>query len=375
MRARLIGIVLFVIAIAVALYVELVPEDGSDPIITMLFGPQVPQTEVWGFVGGEKMGFLANPEVQEILGERFGITFDARRAGSVEMVSDPVLIGQQPDIYWPSSQVSEELARDNGIVPVKDEIIFNAPIVLFSWLPIAEGLVAEGIARPLSPDQVAFAVDMTALIQMVMERRQWNTIGVDMHAEPMMIFSTDPLKSNSGNQFFGLLVSLLSEGARDGGKLAKALIQVSTIYQRMGYKLSSSGDLFRQYLTTGIGQNPIIAGYESQLIEFAVEDPERWAGIMQRDLRPVILYPEPTVFSSHILLAMNDAGTTLIDALMDPDLQALAWSRHGFRAGAFADNDVSQLPIAGIPEQVTQVVPMPPLSVVTQMIEKLEAAE
>ncbi len=36
---------------------------------------------------------------------------------------------------------------------------------------------------------------------------------------------------------------------------------------------SSSSDLFDQFLKTGMGAKPLIAGYENQLLEFAVEKP------------------------------------------------------------------------------------------------------
>ena len=39
---------------------------------------------------------------------------------------------------------------------------------------------------------------------------------------------------------------------------------------------SSSSDLFDQFLKTGMGAKPLIAGYESQLLEFAVQEPETW---------------------------------------------------------------------------------------------------
>ena len=42
---------------------------------------------------------------------------------------------------------------------------------------------------------------------------------------------------------------------------------------------SSSSDLFDQFLKTGMGAKPLIAGYESQLLEFAVQEPETWEQI------------------------------------------------------------------------------------------------
>ena len=70
--------------------------------------------------------------MQEILADGYGVTLDARRAGLLDMVTDPALTGQDRDFYWPSSQVALELARGNGLLPAQTEIVLNSPIVLYS---------------------------------------------------------------------------------------------------------------------------------------------------------------------------------------------------------------------------------------------------
>ena len=72
----------------------------------------------------------------------------------------------------------------------------------------------------------------------------------------------------------------------------------------------------------------MIAGYENQLLEFAVENPEDWEQLKD-DI--VLIYPTPTVWSSHIYIALDEAGEAGIDALMDEEIQRLAWENHGFR--------------------------------------------
>ena len=95
---------------------------------------------------------------------------------------------------------------------------------------------------------------------------------------------------------------------------------------------SSSSDLFDQFLKTGMGAKPLIAGYENQLLEFAVENPDTWEQI-KGDI--VIMYPTPTVWSSHVYIALDEAGTAGTDALLDEDIQRLAWEKHGFRTGVY----------------------------------------
>ena len=63
-----------------------------------------------------------------------------------------------------------------------------------------------------------------------------------------------------------------------------------------------------------------------------MENPDTWEQI-KGDI--VIMYPTPTVWSSHVYIALDEAGTAGIDALLDEDIQRLAWEKHGFRTGVY----------------------------------------
>ena len=132
---------------------------------------------------------------------------------------------------------------------------------------------------------------------------------------------------------------------------------------------SSSSDLFDQFLKTGMGAKPLIAGYESQLLEFAVQELETWEQI-KGDI--VLVYPTPTVWSSHVFIALDEAGAQGIDALLDEEVQQLAWEKHGFRTGVYdAPTDTAQFGVAGVAEEVTQVAPMPGAPVMEAIIAAL----
>ena len=68
------------------------------------------RTTLFGFVGGEKSAFLADPDVIDAFGG-YGLQLDARVAGSVEMVREPALLSQKPQFLWPSSSIMVDLAR------------------------------------------------------------------------------------------------------------------------------------------------------------------------------------------------------------------------------------------------------------------------
>ncbi|MCG8454944.1 MAG: hypothetical protein MI919_01585, partial [Holophagales bacterium] len=103
----------------------------------------VEQVEVRGYVGGEKMAFLGDPEVISILKERYGITFDATKAGSIEMVT--TLPTDAMDCVWPSNQVASELFRMGGGTVAAEETLFNSPMVIYTWDVVAEALTTAGM--------------------------------------------------------------------------------------------------------------------------------------------------------------------------------------------------------------------------------------
>ena len=122
-------------------------------------------------------------------------------------------------------------------------------------------------------------------------------------------------------------------------------------------------------LKPGMGAKPLIAGYESQLLEFAVQNPDTWAQIRD-DI--VLLYPTPTVWSSHVYIALDEAGATAIDALLDEDVQRLAWEKHGFRTDV--SGTVEQLERFGVEHiaaTIAQAVSMPSYETMERIIAAL----
>ena len=104
-------------------------------------------------------------------------------------------------------------------------------------------------------------------------------------------------------------------------KVDEILPQLQAIFGKLGYMETSSSDLFSQFLRMGVGATPIAAGYESQIIEYAMLHPDEYEAVRD-DI--VVLYPAPTVWSAHVLIALDDAGKTLIRGLQDEGVQKLA---------------------------------------------------
>lgn len=330
--------------------------------------------KLFGFAGGEKEGFLANARVRGLLERRFGLILDARRAGSVEMVRERALLDQKPQFLWPSSSVLVDLARSSGVKISRDQVIFNSPIVLYSWDRIADGLVKGGFAEPAGGPR--YTVDLLKVLKAIIAGETWEAIGVSGLFGRARIVSTDPNKSNSGFMFAGLVASLLSGDVIALDSLGRIDGDVATVFRRMGYKPPSSGKLFDDYIAGGAGAQPLIVGYENQLIEWVLQDSERWKRVeASAPSKPVILYPRPTAFSAHPLISVDRAADDLIDALLNESLLELAWEEHGFRGplGTIgkARNALLQ---SRLLERIDAVLPMPDAPVMLALLDRLTTA-
>lgn len=327
-----------------------------------------------GFIGGEKSAFVNNDRVKSLLARRFGIALDARRAGSVEMVRERALLDQKPQFLWPSSSVLVDVARNNGVKSTRDKTIFNSPIVLYSWDKIADGLVKGGIAKPAGGPR--YTLDLLKLLKAVIAGSRWQEIGVDIPFSRARVVSTDPNRSNSGFMFAGLSASLLGGDVVTVDSLPKISGDVVTIFKRMGFKPSSSGKLFDDYIAGGPGAFPLIVGYENQLIEWVLADAERWKRVEKAaPSKPVILYPRPTAYSAHPLIVLDSQANELIEALTSPDIQEIAWQDHGFRGPLGTIGKArNQLLESRLLPQLDAILPMPEATAMLSLLQRIAAA-
>lgn len=323
-----------------------------------------------GYAGGEKMAFIENPKTVQAL-KRRGLVMNADREGSVDQVRDPTLLGRKPQFLWPSSAPLVELAKKNAKV-LRDQVIFNSPIVIYSWAPIADGLVKAGLA---TKEAAHYKVDSKALVQAVLAGKPWSELGQpDLYGHVRLI-ATDPNKSNSGFMFAGLTANLLAGDVADETTLPKVLPEVVELFRIMGFKSNSSGQVFDDFIAGGPGADPLVVGYENQLVEWIMADPDRWKRVMQSPVsQPVTLYPQPTVYSAHPLIALAPDALPLIDAMTSAELQTIGWQDHGFRGPLGAVGATTNPLVAGrMPAEVSDVAPMPDVNVMLAILDALAA--
>lgn len=366
MRNKIIGIAILLLIIGGTFaYLSL---NGRNSTKSSGALPSRPVTVLKGYIGSEKEGLLSDPAVQNLLKKDFGVQLNYAKAGSIAMVEGSTK-GQ--DFLFPSSQTALEIFKQkqpNAIAANRVE--FNSPLVLYSWDTVTNALIKQGIVQERNGTD--YVVDMPKLISLVTSGKKWADIGLPSLYGAVNIQSTDPTQSNSGNQFAGLLADILNNGqVVDEHSVQKVLPQIKAYFAKQGYQQTGSGDIFEQYLTTGVGAYPLIVGYENQLIEFATQNPQKWQQVKSR-MR--ILYPVPTVWSSHTYIALNDKAKAGLNALTSTQIQNLAWTKHGFRSGdANIVNDTSKLPVTGIPSSIDQVIGVPKPSVMDTIINALKA--
>ena len=249
--------------------------------------------------------------------------------------------------------------------------MFYSPIVLFSWAAVTDALIDAGLVERV--DGTHYVTDFPRLIELIDAGTPWSEIGLPQLPGQVAITAPDPTTTNAGNSFAGLLADTYNGGRLiDGETIDEVIERLRAHFARVAPLRPTSGTIFERYIADGMPSYPIIAGYESSIIEFKLDDEEALRRI-QEDVR--ILYPRPTVWSSHQMIALTPNGEKLLAALHDGEIQRLAWSRHGFRSGLFIHQEVPDILVnAGIPAIVDSVMPLPRVAVMDRIIEGLRTA-
>ena len=317
-----------------------------------------------GYLGGEKIGLFEDEEVQEILRKKYHLQLEYSKAGSLDMVTADQT---GKDYLFPSSQTALAFYEEQQGEPAGDEIIFNTPIVLYTHRMVADALADVGV---VSEEEGVSYADMEALVELIGSGATWESIGLPELYGKVSVDTTDPAKSNSGNMFAALLANVLNGGETvKGADMEKILPDLQEIFSRLGYMETSSSDLFNQFLKMGVGAKPMIAGYESQLLEFAAENPDDYEKIRE-DV--VMLYPSPTVWSTHVYISLDDVGKAGAEALLDEEIQRLAWEKHGFRTSGYeiiSEGGAGR--VDGVADSVTRVMEVPDYPAMRLIIEGL----
>ena len=376
-KKTIIGIVIFIVLIGIIIGIKFLGDKGNG-----LAG----LTDVYVATGGGKEDFLADPDVQKILKNKYHINavFDNWSNGKTitkPLIREAINLGNSSiasrmnngeEFTINSSGVSKYDALFTSdqrfydyckLAPNKEEgesdryavldggLTLNTPIVIYSWKEVVDALINEGIVT--ETDGVYFITDMNKLIDYILEGKKWSDIGLTSLYGTINIASTDPVSSSPGATYYGLLLSILSGGQVNSENIANNLPKLKEFYIKSGYMNNTPADLFERYLKTGMGGEPMIVDYEKSIIDFANSSPDAFSQVKD-DIR--VLYPAPTIWNSHCFAVFTDNGQKLYKALEDKEIQQIAWERYGFRTGVTGGTyDVSSIGI-GVPQSITSTV-------------------
>ncbi len=272
--------------------------------------------------GSEKIPLLKDERLAKVL-DKQGITLEVHKAGSREIASLPDL--KTYDVAFPAGQPAAEKIRVNTGAK-KSATAFATPMVVASWKPIAETLAANGIVKQKAG--AYWIVDMGKLLELMASGKRWrdlpNNTGFAV-GKSVLVSTTNVSTSNSAAQFLAL-ASYLFNGAEvvaTGEQADRAAAKVGPLFARQGFQESSSSGPFEDYLAIGMGKTPLVWIYEAQFLEQA----------MQRSVKPemVLLYPKPTLFTKHVMVALSDKGNRFLEAMADPAALAIA-AEYGYRS-------------------------------------------
>jgi hypothetical protein len=367
-----LGLAILVVVLAgAAFFLVLKP---SAPGTSATATPQQAFVTVHCVGGSEKAGLLADQQVQSILRDRYqlAVQFDPMGSFDQALLSAAELRQRHIDCLWPSSvsaQLVFEAKHNLADFPAYQATnILYSPEVVYAGPEGTSALMRKGIV--VKRQNAYYILNMKRLLlQYVLKRKQWQQLGTQTLQGPIKIGSTNPAESNSGYTLY--LLELIVIGSPNPytppspAQASGALPSVRALYDAQGYQASTSAPGFADWLLQGgeLSSSHLYAGYESQVLEELRTNPGQ-ASQISSIVR--LLYPQPTLYNTHPVLALDAAGRRFSAAMEDADIQATAWRKYGFRATRLGVTNVKDFPQAGL-AAAAPVTSLPAASVILKL--------
>ncbi|WP_338414260.1 hypothetical protein [uncultured Sphaerotilus sp.] len=323
-------------------------------------------TVLRGVISLDVEGYFKDPRVQKVLVAR-RLPVEVVRVGSREMAGK-VVAGSAPDFLFSSGVVAAnqivEAARKANL-PAVQVAPFHSPLVIASWEPVAKILVANGLAKAVSPK--VYSVDTERLTKLMLARKRWKDLkdssGYDV-SRSVLVSTTDLRRSNSGALYLALTSAALNgDVVTDRATGQKLALQLTELFKRQGYQENYVDGNFDDYVSIGIGKTPMAFLYEYQMVRHALQKKGIGADM-------VLMYPQPTIVNKEVFVSLGDRAKALGELLAsDAELQGIA-VEYGFRI-ADTERFVAAVKPTGlaVEPRVTQLVDPPSAEVMSEMID------
>ncbi len=319
-----------------------------------------------GLIALDVEPYFKDPRVQKRLAE-LHLPVSVARVGSRDMAAK-VVPGEAPDFFFPSGVVAANQVADaarKANFSAAQVSPFFTPMVIASWEPVAKILVANGLAKPLSPK--VFGVDMAKLTETMLAKKRWKDLqgaaGYDV-SRSVLVSTTDLRRSNSGAMYLALTSQALTgDVVTDKPQAQKVALKLAELFKRQGYQENYVNGNFDDYVAIGMGKTPMAFIYENQLVSYA---------IAKQGVGPdmVLMYPQPTIVNKVVFVSLNENAKKLGEALAsDAQLQSVG-VEYGFRI-ADTERFMAAVKPTGlaVEARLTQVVDPPSYDIMAEMID------
>jgi hypothetical protein len=307
---------------------------------------------------------MADANVKRILRDKYHLDVTFTPLGSYDQVqlSTDDIKARKLDCLWPSSASAQsvfEAQHKGAFTAYRAENLLQSPEVVYAGPRGTDALLKKGLVQ--QRENRYFIVNMKSLLlDYVVKKQTWDSLGATDLRGPIAVSSTDPAKSNSGFVLAQLELSILATedvfSAPSLDQARKALPTMRALYDAQGLQARSSDAGFREWLTQG-GEfkSPLYAGYENQLIQQVVQAGANSANLL-KNIR--VLYPDPTIYSDHPVLALNANAAQFIEAMKDAEIQTIAWKTYGFRSAIqVGANNVADFANINLADQIRTAPP------------------
>ena len=278
---------------------------------------------VHGVIGSEKLPFFQDPGViAEFHARGYDVLVDT--AGSRQIATTVDL--SKYDFAFPAGQPAAlKIQQDHHARATY--VPFYTPMAIGTFTIIGDLLKTAGVATSSGG---VYTLDVNAFLKLVAANKRWTDIPNNTTypaGKSILITSTDPTKSNSAAMYLGI-ASYVANGnnvVQNPTEAQAVLPKIAQLFLRQGFTESSSEAPFEDYLSIGMGKNPMVMIYEAQYVaREAAKD-----GSIKSD--KALMYPSPTVLSKHTLVPLTAHGDEIGKLLVgDAKLQSLA-VKYGFR--------------------------------------------
>ncbi|WP_433183373.1 three-helix bundle dimerization domain-containing protein [Actinoallomurus sp. CA-150999] len=315
-RKRIISVLVAAVVVGAVAVVAVSVSGGSSHPLT----PK-PLTTVRGAIGSEKAAFFEDPQVRKALADN-GIRVEVDAAGSRQIATSLDL--QKYDFAFPSSAPAGDRIQRLRHVGTK-YTPFSSPMAIATFQPIAQLLAKAGVAKHHG---ATWSFDVGRYLQLAGKGVRWDQLAKNttfpVHKK-VLVSTTDPRSSNSAAMYLAVTSYVANGNTIVQGAAAekRVLPAVSRLFVGQGYTDNTTTGPFSTYLSAGMGETPLVWIYEAQFVD----------AVVHGQIKPgmVLMYPSPTVLSTHTLVPLDAKGDKVGRLLStDPELQRLA-AEHGFR--------------------------------------------